>query len=114
MLGTIGEGSDYDESIDVGAGGFGGKLTFEGLSFVFSGFYNKGLGMQLQGGNNGGLDDRGKPRNFYGGYLQAAYDFGQGTNVSYSYGQNVAVRTGDDDFTAAADTAALLSLSRTP
>ena len=109
MLGTIGEGSDYDESIDVGAGGFGGKLTFEGLSFVFSGFYNKGLGMQLQGGNNGGLDDRGKPRNFYGGYLQAAYDFGQGTNVSYSYGQNVAVRTGDDDYTAAADTAALLS-----
>jgi len=109
MLGTIGEGSDYDESIDIGAGGFGGKLTFEGLSFVFSGFYNKGLGMQFQGGAFGSLDDRGKPRNFYGGYLQAAYDFGQGTNVSYSYGQNVAVRTGDDDFTAAADTAALLN-----
>ena len=111
--GTVGDVGDYVDSVDIGAGSFGGKLTFEGLSFVFSGFYNKGLGIQFQGNVNGAasgsLDDRGKPRNFYGGYLQAAYDFGQGTNVSYSYGQNVAVRTGDDDFTSAADTAANLN-----
>jgi len=107
------EHGDYDESIDIGAGGFGGKLTFEGLSFVFAGFYNKGLGVQLQGNvggaYSGSLDENGKPRNFYGGYLQAAYDFGQGTNASYSYGQNVAVRTGDDDFLAAGDANARLS-----
>ena len=111
--GTVGDVGDYVDSVDVAAGGFGGKLTFEGLSFVFSGFYNKGLGIQFQGNvggaASGSLDDRGKPRNFYGGYLQAAYDFGQGTNVSYSYGQNVAVRTGHDDFVAAAETDAILN-----
>jgi hypothetical protein len=113
MIGAVGEGSDYAEDVDIGAGSFGGKLTFEGLSFVFTGFYNKGMGIQLQGnvGNadSGSLDERGKARNFYGGYLQAAYDFGQGTNVSYSYGQNVAVRTGDDDYNAAGDANARLN-----
>ena len=39
---------------------------------------------------------RGKARNFYGGYLQATYDFGQGTNIGYSYGQNKQVMTGQD------------------
>ena len=112
--GTVGDVGDYVDSVDIGAGGFGGKLTFEGLSFVFSGFYNKGLGIQFQGNtggatSSGSLDERGKPRNFYGGYLQAAYDFGQGTNVSYSYGQNVAVKTGHDEHMAAIDTNARLS-----
>ena len=32
----------------------------------------------------------------YGGYLQATYDFGQGTNLGYSYGQNKQVLTGED------------------
>ena len=45
----------------------------------------------------GSLDERGKARHFYGGYLQATYDFGQGTNLGYSYGSNhriLLVRTG--------------------
>jgi hypothetical protein len=93
-------GGDYDESIDVGALGFGTKMTFQGLTFVASGFWNHGLGLQFQGNLNnaysGSLDDRGKARNFYGGYLQATYDFGQGTNIGYSYGQNKQVLTGHD------------------
>ena len=77
---------------DIGAVGFGTKMTFQGLTFVATGFYNVGLGMQFMGNLNGAysgsLDERGKARHFYGGYLQATYDFGQGTNLGYSYGSN--------------------------
>ena len=56
--------------------------------------------MQFMGNLNqayfGSLDERGKARHFYGGYLQATYDFGQGTNLGYSYGQNKQVLTGED------------------
>ena len=90
-------GGEYDESVDVGALGFGTTLSFQGLKFVATGFWNVGLGMQFQGnlGNAyfGSLDTRGKARHFYGGYLQATYDFGQGTNLGYSYGQNKQVLT---------------------
>ena len=76
------------------------KWNFQGLQLVAAGFWNKGLGIQFQGNLNnaysGSLDHRGKPRNFYGGYLQATYDFGQGTNIGYSYGQNKQVMTGQD------------------
>ena len=93
-------GGEYDESVDVGALGFGTTLSFQGLKFVATGFWNVGLGMQFQGnlGNAyfGSLDTRGKARHFYGGYLQATYDFGQGTNLGYSYGQNKQVLTGED------------------
>ena len=37
-----------------------------------------------------------KARHFYGGYIQGTYDFGQGTNVGYSYGSNHLVMTGQD------------------
>ena len=50
----------------------------------------------LAGGYSGSLDERGKPRHFYGGYIQGTYDFGQGTNVGYSYGSNHLVMTGQD------------------
>ena len=94
------DGGEYDESVDVGALGFGTTLSFQGLKFVATGFWNVGLGMQFQGnlanGYFGSLDTRGKARHFYGGYLQATYDFGQGTNLGYSYGQNKQVLTGED------------------
>ena len=61
---------------------------------------NHGLGMQFQGNINGGysgsLDERGKARHFYGGYIQGTYDFGQGTNIGYSYGSNHLSSTGQD------------------
>ena len=44
----------------------------------------------------GALDDFGKPRNTYGGYLQGTYDFGQGTSVGYSYGGNYLNKTSGD------------------
>ena len=100
--GTTGDtiDGDYSDDVEVGAVGFGTKLTFQGLTFVATGFYNVGLGMQFQGNLNGAysgsLDDRGKARHFYGGYLQATYDFGQGTNLGYSYGSNHQVLTGED------------------
>ena len=46
---------------------------------------------------SGSLDERGKARHFYGGYIQGTYDFGQGTNIGYSYGSNHLVGTGQDD-----------------
>ena len=100
QLGNGIDGGEYDESVDVGALGFGTTLSFQGLKFVATGFWNVGLGMQFQGNLNnayfGSLDERGKARHFYGGYLQATYDFGQGTNLGYSYGQNKQVLTGED------------------
>ena len=91
---------EYAEGVDVGGVGFGTRLTFQGFKLVASGFYNKGIGGQLQGNVGGAyagaLDERGKPRNFYGGYIQGTYDFGQGTNVGYSYGSNHQVLTGQD------------------
>ena len=109
-------GGDYEDSVEVGALGFGTKWNFQGLQLVAAGFWNKGLGIQFQGNLNnaysGSLDQRGKPRNFYGGYLQATYDFGQGTNIGYSYGQNKQVMTGQDSgeyfqgYTAQTQTAA--------
>ena len=92
--------TEYAEGVDVGGLGFGTRLTFQGFKLVATGFYNKGLGGQVQGnvlgGYSGSLDERGKPRNFYGGYIQGTYDFGQGTNVGYSYGSNHQVLTGQD------------------
>jgi hypothetical protein len=92
---------DQADGIEVGGVGFGTRLTFQGFKLVASGFYNHGLGMQFQGNNNGAysgsLDERGKARHFYGGYIQGTYDFGQGTNIGYSYGSNHLVTTGQDD-----------------
>ena len=91
---------DQSEGIDVGGVAFGTRLTFQGFKLVASGFFNHGLGMQFQGNvggaYSGSLDERGKARHFYGGYLQGTYDFGQGTNVGYSYGSNHLVGTGQD------------------
>ena len=91
---------EMSEDIDVGAIGFGTRLTFQGFKLVASGFYNHGLGMQFQGNvlgtYSGSLDERGKARHFYGGYIQGTYDFGQGTNIGYSYGSNHLVMTGQD------------------
>ena len=92
--------SEYAESVDVGGVSFGTRLTFQGFKLVATGFYNKGIGGQFQGNvggaYSGSLDEKGKPRNFYGGYIQGTYDFGQGTNVGYSYGSNHQVLTGQD------------------
>ena len=91
---------DQAEGIDVGGTSFGTRLTFQGFKLVATGFYNHGLGMQFQGniagGYSGSLDERGKARHFYGGYIQGTYDFGQGTNIGYSYGSNHLVQTGQD------------------
>ncbi len=101
------------DSVDSAGVGFGTKLTYEGFSLVASGFYASGLGMrgqhsvlprsQAQDANNGtvagstgALDDDGKERKSYGGYIQGTFDFGQGTNVGYSYGGNYMRMTGSD------------------
>ena len=46
--------------------------------------------------STGALDDDGKERKSYGGYIQGTFDFGQGTNVGYSYGGNYLRQTGSD------------------
>ncbi len=91
---------DQLDSVEAAGVGFGTRLTFQGFKLVASGFFNQGIGMQFQGNLNGAysgsLDERGKARHFYGGYIQGTYDFGQGTNVGYSYGSNHLVTTGQD------------------
>ena len=102
---------DEDESVESAGVGFGTKLTYEGFSLVATGFYASGLGMRgqhsvlpiRQTGNagaapasTGALDDDGKERKSYGGYLQGTFDFGQGTSVGYSYGGNHMRMTGSD------------------
>ena len=100
-----------NEGVESAGVGFGTKLSYEGFSLVATGFYANGLGMRgqhsvlprLQTGtagsaaaSTGALDDDGKPRKTYGGYLQGTFDFGQGTNVGYSYGGNYMRMTGSD------------------
>jgi hypothetical protein len=103
-------GQDEDKDVDSAGVGFGTKLSYEGFSLVATGFYASGLGMRgqhsvlpiMQTNNSntpsstGALDDVGKERKTYGGYLQGTFDFGQGTNVGYSYGGNCLKKTGND------------------
>jgi len=99
------------DSVESAGVGFGTKLSYEGFSLVATGFYAHGLGMRgqhsvfpiRQTGNagaapasTGALDDHGKERKSYGGYIQGTFDFGQGTNVGYSYGGNYMRMTGAD------------------
>ena len=98
--------SDENDDVDAAGVGFGTKLTYEGFSLVASGFYGTALGMRGQhatGGagtaasvSTGALDDAGKERKTYGGYIQGTFDFGQGTSVGYSYGGNYMKKTGSD------------------
>jgi len=90
-----------DNDVDSGGVGFGTKLTYEGFSLVASGFY--GLGMGIRGQHTfgasttvGALDDVGKERRTYGGYIQGTFDFGQGTAIGYSYGGNFLKKNAQD------------------
>ena len=107
---TVGSEADEEhDSVESAGVGFGTKLTYEGFSLVASGFYASGLGMRGQHSvlprsqantatavSVGALDDDGKERKSYGGYIQGTFDFGQGTNAGYSYGGNYMTMTGSD------------------
>ena len=93
--------SDGDEDVDSAGVGFGTKLNYQGFTVTASGFYATGLGMRGQhtvgaSGALGALDDIGKERKTYGGYIQGTYDFGQGTSIGYSFGGNFMKKTGND------------------
>ena len=97
---------DDRDDVDSAGVGFGTKLTYDAFSLVATGFYAHGLGIRgqraLSGPTNGGastvgaLDDSGKERKTYGGYIQGTFDFGQGTSVGYSYGGNYMKKNGRD------------------
>ena len=95
-------GADEDNDVDSAGIGFGGKFTYEGFALVAAGFHGTGLGIRGQRSQGDGpgtthaLDDVGKERKSYGGYIQGTYSFGQGTNVGYSYGGNFLKKTGND------------------
>ncbi len=95
-------GADEDSDVDSAGVGFGTKLSYEGFSLVATGFYGTGMGMRGQHSTGtaqttvGALDDAGKERKSYGGYIQGTFDFGQGTSVGYSYGGNFLKKTGTD------------------
>ena len=107
--GNLTQADEEHDSVESAGVGFGTKLTYEGFSLVASGFYASGLGMRGQHSvlprsqantgtpiTTGALDDDGKERKSYGGYIQGTFDFGQGTNVGYSYGGNYMTMTGSD------------------
>lgn len=93
---------DDRNGVESAGVGFGTKLTYDAFSLVATGFYAHGLGIRGQrsvgprntfgnttaAGAVGALDDSGKERKTYGGYIQGTFDFGQGTSVGYSYGGN--------------------------
>ena len=92
--------SDDNESVDSAGVGFGAKFTYEGFALVAAGFHGNALGIRGQRAQGTltthALDDVGKERKSYGGYIQGTYSFGQGTNVGYSYGGNYLKKTGND------------------
>ena len=101
------ESGETDTDVDSAGVGFGTKLTYDAFSLVASGFYASGLGIRGQRSvgtttataatdATGALDDVGKERKTYGGYIQGTFDFGQGTSVGYSYGGNFMTKTGND------------------
>ena len=102
VQGTPAAGGDGDSDVDSSGVGFGAKFTYEGFALVAAGFHGNGLGIRGQRsqgdapGATHALDDVGKERKSYGGYIQGTYSFGQGTNVGYSYGGNFLKKTGND------------------
>ncbi len=92
--------ANIDTDVDSAGVGFGTKLSYEGFSLVATGFWGNAMGIRGQhatgAAGNGALDDVGKERKSYGGYLQGTFDFGQGTSVGYSYGGNFMKKTGND------------------
>jgi len=98
---TAAAGGDDDSDVNSSGVGFGAKFTYEGFALVATGFHGNALGIRgqrTQGADTSvhALDDVGKERKSYGGYIQGTYDFGQGTNVGYSYGGNYLKKTGND------------------
>ena len=103
-------GTDIEHNdVDSAGVGFGTKLSYDSFSLVATGFFASGLGMRGQHSllpitgvntgtaiSTGALDDDGKERKSYGGYIQGTFDFGQGTSVGYSYGGNYMRMTGSD------------------
>ena len=90
-----------ETDVDSAGVGFGTKLTYEGFSLVATGFYGTAQGIRgqkTQGADTAthALDDVGKERKSYGGYIQGTFDFGQGTSVGYSCGGNYLKKTGND------------------
>ena len=98
---TAAAGGDQESDVDSSGVGFGAKFTYEGFALVAAGFHGNALGIRgqrTQGASDTvhALDDVGKERKSYGGYIQGTYSFGQGTNVGYSYGGNYLKKTGND------------------
>ena len=102
VQGTVAAGADDDSDVNSSGVGFGAKFTYEGFALVAAGFHGNALGIRGQRSQGDGplsthaLDDVGKERKSYGGYIQGTYSFGQGTNVGYSYGGNFLKKTGND------------------
>jgi len=99
--GTAAAGGDDDTDVNSSGVGFGAKFTYEGFALVAAGFHGNALGIRGQRTQGAdvtvhALDDVGKERKSYGGYIQGTYSFGQGTNVGYSYGGNYLKKTGND------------------
>ena len=99
--GNVAGNTTCDKGVDSAGGAWGTKLTYNNIAITAAGFYGSGMGMRGQhtlaaSTSVGALDDVGKERTTYGGYIQGTYDFGQGTSVGYSFGGNFMKKTGND------------------
>ena len=99
--GVSGDALEGVESAEVA---FGTKISYQGFAIVASGFKAHGVGTRGRH-DAGALDIAGKGKHSYGGYLQGTYDFGQGTNIGYSFGGNYSLQNGAElGTTAVAET----------
>ncbi len=99
-----GVSGDSLEGVDAAEVAFGTKVSYQGFAIVASGFKAHGVGIRGRHGE-GALTIAGKAVHSYGGYLQGTYDFGQGTNVGYSFGGNYKLQDGAElGTTAVAET----------
>ena len=80
----IGNGS----SVTIYGGELGGKVSYGPVDFVAHAYGGPGLGLSGAQLSFDSLDLSGHANTGYGYYVQAAYNFGQGTSVSARYGSS--------------------------
>jgi hypothetical protein len=75
-------------SVNIYGGELGGKLTYGPVDFVAHVYGGPGMGLSGAQLSFDSLDLTGKANTGYGYYVQAAYNFGQGTSLSGRYGSS--------------------------
>jgi hypothetical protein len=81
--------------VHIGGGAAGLVLGFGGLKLTAAGYTGRGLGTTLMIDSDA-LDKKGNKRTHDGGYVQATFAFGNGSNIGASWGESRAKETPTD------------------